>query len=57
MSPCSSSSRVTRSGGCGVMRARPRRSVVIFSNVPRLVRDSFFFSNCTCTWPRSAGSK
>ena len=38
MSPCSSSSSVTRSGGCGVMRARPRRSVVSFSNAPRLVR-------------------
>ena len=57
MSPCSSSSSVTRSGGCGVMRARPRRSVVSLAKAPRLVRVSFPFSNCTFTWPRSAGSK
>ena len=45
MSPCSSSSSVTRSGGCGVIRGRPRRSVVSLAKAPRLVRVSFPFSN------------
>ena len=56
-SACSASLIVTLTGGSTVIRGRPPAMFVSLANAPWLVRRSRFFSMCTETRPRSAGSK